>query len=192
MTTPEHHYAARLTWEGNRGEGTASYAGYGRRYRVRIAGKPDLVGTADPAFHGEPQLHNPEELFLSAIAACHMLTYLALCARRGIRVVSYEDDARGTMRADGRGGGSFEEVTLLPTVIIDGDDAGDAEGDDRVALAAQLHDAAHELCYIARSCSIPIRHRATVHRATVDRATVRSASAGPTTTPAPLQGDDDR
>lgn len=160
MTTPEHHYAARLTWEGNHGDGTASYAGYGRRYRVCIAGKPDLVGTADPAFHGEPQLHNPEELFLSAIAACHMLTYLALCARRGVRVVSYEDEARGTMRTDGRGGGSFEEVTLLPTVTIDGE--GD---DDRVALAAQLHDAAHELCYIARSCSIPIRHRATVRNA---------------------------
>lgn len=180
MTTPGHHYSAKLTWEGNNGEGTASYAGYGRRYRVRIAGKPDLVGTADPAFHGEPQLHNPEELFLSAIAACHMLTYLALCARRGVRVVSYEDEARGTMRADGRGGGSFEEVTLLPTVTIDDGDDGD-DGDDRMALAARLHDEAHELCYIARSCSIPIRHRATVRR----------ACTGPATT-SPRQGDDDR
>jgi organic hydroperoxide reductase OsmC/OhrA len=76
-----HTYAARLVWEGNSGEGTASYEGCGRSYRVLIEGKPELIGTADPAFRGDASRHNPEDLFLAAISACHMLTYLALCAR---------------------------------------------------------------------------------------------------------------
>lgn len=155
MTATAHHYSARLVWTGNAGTGTADYAGYGREYRVLVDGKPELAGTADPAFRGDPGLHNPEELFLSAISACHMLTYLALCARRGVRVVGYQDDARGSMRLDDRGGGKFEEVTLCPAVTIEGDE-------HAAALAARLHDSAHELCFIASSCSIPIRHDATI------------------------------
>lgn len=46
MTADVHEYAARLVWSGNAGEGTASYAGYSRRYQVLIAGKPALAGTA--------------------------------------------------------------------------------------------------------------------------------------------------
>ncbi len=147
-------YTARLIWDGNLGEGTASYTSYGRQYRVLVAGKPDLMGTADPAFRGEADKHNPEDLFLTAIASCHMLFYLSLCARKGIRVLTYEDDVSGTMTVDARGGGRFEEITLHPRVTI-----ADAEGFEG---AVQLHDTAHELCFIANSCSVPIRHEPTV------------------------------
>lgn len=158
MTPTARHYTARLVWAGNTGAGTADYTSYGREYRVHVAGKPQLAGTADPAFRGDPALHNPEELFLSAISACHMLTYLALCARRGVSVVAYEDDAHGSVRLDSRGGGKFESVVLRPAVTISGDGGA-------VALAAGLHDAAHELCLIASSCSVPVRHEATVRTA---------------------------
>lgn len=154
MAEEAHEYEAKLIWEGNTGEGTASYTSYGRNYRVLIDGKPELVGTADPAFRGQADLHNPEDLFVTALAACHMLTYLALCAKRRIRVLAYEDEARGTMVTHATGGGKFEEVTLRPRVTVD--------GEEHVELATQLHDKAHELCFIAASCSIPIRHQPTV------------------------------
>lgn len=154
MAAGEHGYTARVVWEGNTGEGTARYTGYGREYRVEVQGKPDLAGSADPAFRGDPARHNPEDLFLAAISACHMLFYLSLCARAGIRVVAYEDDAEGIMRTNAGGGGQFEAVMLRPQVVV----GGEAEA----ALALQLHERAHELCFIARSCSVPIRHEATV------------------------------
>lgn len=157
MGTKLHEYRASLAWEGNTGAGTASYGAYSRRYRVRVTGKPDLAGSADASYGGDADHHNPEDLFLSAIAACHMITYLALCARRGVLVTGYEDDALGTMRAQAGGGGSFEEVTLRPCVTI-GDPA-------QTELARSLHDAAHELCFIANSCSVPIRHVPTVRPA---------------------------
>lgn len=154
MNKGEHHYATQLTWDGNRGDGTATYAGYGRQYRIAIAGKPELHGTADAAFRGEADKHNPEDFFLAAISSCHMLSYLALCARAGISVVAYEDAATATMQEDGAGGGRFTEVVLHPKVTI-----ADAAHIDR---AKELHDRAHELCFIASSCSVPIHHEATV------------------------------
>ena len=149
-----HPYAARLIWEGNLGPGTSTYTSYSRRYRVIVDGKPELLGTADPAFRGEADKYNPEDLFVTAISACHMLSYLALCARAGIRVVAYEDDVSGVMREDGKGGGAFEEVVLRPQVTI-------AQA-EREGEAMALHEKAHEQCYIARSCRAPIRHQPTV------------------------------
>lgn len=149
MTADMHAYDAQVVWTGNTGDGTSDYTSYERRYRVQIAGKPDLVGTADAAFRGEADTHTPEDLFVSAIAACHMLTYLALCARSGVRVLAYEDAARGTMRLSPDGGGRFEEVVLRPRVTI----ASPVSG-----IAARLHEAAHDRCFIANSCRVPIRY----------------------------------
>ena len=83
-----HRFTARLTWTGNRGEGTSSYTAYDRSYTVHVEGKPEIVGTSDPRFRGDPEKHNPEDFFLASIAACHMLFYLSLCARGGIRILS--------------------------------------------------------------------------------------------------------
>ncbi|HEX2209736.1 MAG TPA: OsmC family protein, partial [Longimicrobium sp.] len=153
MAHGEHRYAARLVWEGNTGEGTARYTGYGREYRIVMDGKPDLAGSADAAFRGDPHLHNPEDLLVAALSACHMLSYLALCALRGVRVAAYEDRADGVMRMEPGGGGRFHEVTLRPVVTID--------REEHAALARELHETAHETCFIASSCSFPVRHEAT-------------------------------
>jgi organic hydroperoxide reductase OsmC/OhrA len=145
----EHAYRARLTWDGNGGEGTTSYAAYTRRHRIAIDGKPELAATADPAFRGEAGTHNPEDLFLAAVSSCHMLSYLALCAKAKIVVTSYDDEATGTLTLDRSGGGKFTEITLHPRVTVA--DPADAE------RAAELHQRAHELCFIASSVSAPIR-----------------------------------
>ncbi len=144
-----HEYRSQLTWDGNRGDGTSSYATYGREYRVAIDGKPVLNGSADPKFRGDATLHNPEDLLLAAVSSCHMLSYLALCALGSIEVTSYEDGAIGTMVFHKDGSGEFTEIVLHPVVTIR---AGDLE------KATQLHERAHELCFIARSCNFPIRH----------------------------------
>jgi organic hydroperoxide reductase OsmC/OhrA len=146
-------YEAHLEWIGG-GEGTASHATYSRDYRVGFDGKPDLAGSADPLFHGAANRHNPEDLFLSALSACHMLAYLALCARSGVRVVEYTDHATGTLILHPGGGGRFESVTLRPAVVVA--DATDSE------RALALHETAHQRCFIAGSASVPVRHEAIV------------------------------
>ena len=155
MTGDSHDYRARLVWQGNLGQGTQTYQGYGREYSIAIAGKPDILGTADPMFRGRPELPNPEDMFLAAIVSCHLLSYLALCARKGLSILSYEDDASGTLVFDDKGGGRFETVTLRPVVTI--------EDGSRYDEALALHDTAHDQCYIASSCNTAIHHVATVN-----------------------------
>jgi len=142
MTKDTHDYRLALTWD-ERGPGTIDYRSYSRAYRIAIDGKPELVGSADPTFRGDPKLPNPEELLVAALSSCHMLSYLALCARAGIDVLAYADAATGRMSD------RFEEVVLRPRVAI-------AVGGDR-ELARALHERAHATCFIARSCSFPIR-----------------------------------
>jgi organic hydroperoxide reductase OsmC/OhrA len=149
-----HNYASHLIWEGNRGDGTATYSGYGREFRIAIPGKPELRGSADPAFRGSPELLNPEDLFLAAVSSCHMLSYLALCAREHIRVLAYDDRPTAELQLERGGGGRFTTVVLHPEVVI-------AAGDD-AERALALHERAHELCFVAGSCSVPIRHDAAV------------------------------
>ncbi len=144
----DHTYIVRINWEGNTGTGTADYESYRRNYRVQIAGKPDLVASADPIFRGDADRHNPEDLFVAAISSCHMLTYLALCARSRISVRSYTDRAEGVLHLTRDGGGRFESVTLKPQVVV-------GRSED-VEKAVKLHDRAHDLCFIAASCGVPI------------------------------------
>jgi organic hydroperoxide reductase OsmC/OhrA len=148
-----HDYKARLVWDGNLGDGTTTYAGYGRKYRVQFDGKPDLTGSADPIFRGDANVYNPEDLFVAALSSCHLLSYLALCARAGVHVVAYEDDAEGTMTTDGPGG-RFTDAVLRPRVTV-------AAGTD-LDRARQLHDVAHHECYIAASVNFPVRHEPTI------------------------------
>lgn len=154
MANDTHHYDVLITWDGNRGDGTAAYAGYGRDHHASVDGKPRLELSADAAYRGDPARLNPEDLLLAAISSCHMLAYLALCARKGVQVLEYRDAARGTMVTDARGGGRFTEVVLHPDVLV----AGDAD----VERAKQLHEEAHALCFIANSCSVPIRNEAAI------------------------------
>mgnify|MGYP001275825157 CR=1 FL=1 len=144
-----HAYAVHLTWTGARQGPVKDYAGYSRAYALAIAGKPTLAGSADPLFRGDPAVHNPEDLLVGALAGCHMLTYLALCARAKIIVTAYEDAAGGTMVLEG-GGGRFTEVVLRPRVTV-------AAGTD-VEKARALHAAAHHDCFIAASVNFPVRH----------------------------------
>jgi organic hydroperoxide reductase OsmC/OhrA len=148
----EHHYSARLLWTGAAAGPTRSYQDYARAWRAEIAGKPPLEGSADPVFRGDAAKYNPEDLLVVALATCHMLSYLALCARAGIEVAAYEDQASGIMAIkDGRM--RFVEVTLAPKVVI-------ATGD--LERAQALHAQAHADCFIANSVNFPVQNRPVV------------------------------
>ena len=147
-----HLFQCRLVWSASP-EGTASYDTYSRAYRVDFEGKPPIHGSAAPAFKGDPSVHNPEDLLVAALSACHCLTYLALCARAGIRVLSYEDDANGTMQP-AEGVIKFTDVILHPRVTV-------AAGTD-IERARSLHEKAHAGCFIANSVNFPVRNEPTI------------------------------
>src|SRR3546814_13548429 len=113
----EHHDELRVTWTGAAAGGTTDYKTYSREYRADFPGKPSITGSSDPAFRGEPGLHNPEDMLVLALSSCHLLYYLALAAPEGLEVVAYADNARGPLPQEGPGG-RFTAVLLRPRVVL--------------------------------------------------------------------------
>ena len=150
-----HSYKAKINWTGNLGSGTANYAAYSRAHEISgEAGKQTILASAAPIYRGDGSRYNPEELLLAAIAGCHLLWYLHLCADAGIVVVDYEDEASGILTETNDGNGKFSEVTINPVVTVTQDSNADK--------AIELHHRAHELCFIANSMNFPIFFRPTV------------------------------
>lgn len=154
-----HEYAVSVRWTGNRGTGTSGYRAYGRDHVVSAAGKlHDLAGSSDPAFRGDPERWNPEELLLTALAQCHMLSYLHAATVAGVTVLAYDDDAVGTMEQTADGGGHFTSATLRPRVVVA--DAAQLEA------AEAAHAEAARMCFIASSVNFPVHHEAVTTVAT--------------------------
>lgn len=146
--TRQHDYRVAVEWTGNRGSGTDGYRNYGRDHVIRIDGKPPISGSSDPAFHGDPGRHNPEDLLVAALSTCHMLSYLHMATVAGVVVTAYTDAAEGRMTTAGDGG-RFVEVVLHPVVTIS--PASDS------AKAQAAHEVAHRACFIANSVNFPVR-----------------------------------
>ena len=145
----QHRYEITTLWGGAESGTTQNYKAYSRDYRIEIAGKAPIKGSADPAFRGDSALHNPEDLLVASLSACHMLWYLHLCAVNKVEVLTYEDRAVGEM-TEAPGAGRFTEVLLRPRVTIS------PESDPRTAEA--LHGQAHRECFVANSVNFPVRH----------------------------------
>ena len=92
---------------------------------------------------------NPEDMLLASLSSCHLLSYLAVCALEGIEIVSYADRATAVMSEAG-GSGHFVSALLRPQVVV-----ADAT---RVERALELHEKAHETCFVANSVNFPVNH----------------------------------
>jgi organic hydroperoxide reductase OsmC/OhrA len=117
---------------------------------VSIDHKPEILGSSDATFRGDVTRHNPEELLIASLSACHMLWFLHLCAEADVVVTSYVDEAVGVMEENETGGGQFVEVSLHPVVTVS----------ERWMMdqATELHKRANERCFIANSVNFPVRH----------------------------------
>jgi organic hydroperoxide reductase OsmC/OhrA len=150
----EHNYSVTVTWTGNTGTGTSTYTAFSRDHTVDVAGKPPLAGSADPAFRGDPERMNPEDLLVASLSECHMLWYLALCSTSGVVVTSYRDVAHGVMATERDGAGRFTEVVLRPESTV--------TDESMRAKAMSLHEQANRKCFIANSVNFPVRAEPTI------------------------------
>lgn len=145
----EHRFESRLVWTGATKGPATNYETYSRECRADFPGKPSIKLTSAPAFRGDPTIADPEDLLVASLSACHFLSYVALCARNGVHVITYEDDAVGIMARVDRVI-KFTDVLLRPRVTI-------AAGSDPEKARA-LHERAHHDCFIANSVNFPVRN----------------------------------
>ncbi len=128
-----------------------TYDSYNRAHEVRFKdGAIVLPGSGAPQFNGDADRVDPEEAFVASLSACHMLTFLAICARKRLTVDAYEDDASGVLEKNAAGKLWVARVTLRPRVRF----AGDTQVDS--ATLDQLHHQSHGECFIANSVQTEI------------------------------------
>lgn len=136
----EHH--ASITWA--RGERPFSYEEYGRDHSMTFGTGSSISASAATEYRGNPALPNPEELLVAALSSCHMLTFLAICARKKIVIERYEDAAVGWLERPTGQPMHVTRVVLRPRITFGGT-APDADA------IADLHAQAHHGCFIAQS-----------------------------------------
>ncbi|WP_426483349.1 OsmC family protein [Flavobacterium sp. 2] len=146
----KHLFKAQLNWTSKKEESASKF--YSKTHQIKIEGKPVLDVSAAKAFKGDPDLYNPEDLLLSSLVSCHMMSYLYVCSQNGIEVLEYSDNAEATLEVNPDGSGRFTEVILNPKVKI--------SNPDQIELALELHFKANQLCFIANSCNFPVLHNA--------------------------------
>jgi organic hydroperoxide reductase OsmC/OhrA len=142
----KHVFKAKLDWLFSKKESVK----YIKSHTISIDGKVVLHVSAAKAFKGDPDLYNPEDLLLSSVVSCHMMSYLYVCSQNGIDVVSYTDEAEATLEVLEDGSGRFTTIKLFPKVCI--------SNKEKIEEALSLHKKANELCFIANSCNFPILH----------------------------------
>lgn len=145
-------HTATIEW--SRGEAAFLDQKYSRAHRWRFDGGAVIAGSSSPHVvpepHSDPVAVDPEEAFVASLAACHMLWFLSIAAKRGFVVDAYVDHATGTMARVAKGRLAITEVVLHPRVRFSGP-APDA------ATHEAMHHEAHGACFIANSVRSEIR-----------------------------------
>ena len=139
----EHHVT--LNWE--KGDAPFTYDAYPRNHAIAFKnGQETMIASAAATYKGDASKPDPEDLLVAALSSCHMLSFLAIAAKKKVTVQSYQDDAVGFLENDG-GTLWMTRVILRPKLVCDADPA----------TLEQIHHAAHEACFIANSVKTDVR-----------------------------------
>ena len=141
-------HTASLRW--TRNDGAFGREGYSRDHSLTFENGQQALASAAPDYAGNPQALNPETLLVGSLSSCHMLTFLALCAKRGYVLDGYDDSASGTLDKNAEGRMAITRIVLRPKASFSGDKQPDT------AELATLHDRAHANCFIANSVNTEV------------------------------------
>jgi len=141
-------YKATVNWK--RETPDFNYDTFDRTHRIDFAGGIQCQASSAPEFQGKANLVNPEELLASALASCHMLTFLAVASKSRINVKSYTDQAVATLDKNGEGKMCVTKITLHPKVVFDTAEPVSVE------KINELHAKAHKHCFIANSIAAKV------------------------------------
>jgi organic hydroperoxide reductase OsmC/OhrA len=136
----EHH--ATVVWR--RTSPDFTYSTYNRAHEWQFAAT-NVPASATPEYRGDPSRVNPEEALVASLSSCHMLTFLAVAAKRKLSLDSYEDRALGVLEKNAEGKLAITRVTLRPKIAWSAGVTVSAED------LAKMHHDAHVGCFIANS-----------------------------------------
>ncbi len=136
-------HVATIRW--SRESTDFAHESYNRAHDWEFDSGIEVAASAAPDYKGDADRVDPEEAFVAALSSCHMLTFLAVAARKRLVIDRYTDHAIGIMEKNADGKLSITRVTLRPKIEFGGAATPSAEELDK------LHELAHEHCFIANS-----------------------------------------
>ena len=140
-------HRATIVWR-REGEGDFSKGHYSREHVWRFDGGVEVAACASPSVVRAPwsteAAVDPEEAFVAALSACHMLTFIDIARHAGFVVDSYDDQAIGLLTKNAAGRPWISEVKLNPGIAFSGQPPSPA-------ALSRMHERAHEACFIANS-----------------------------------------
>lgn len=105
-------------------------------------GKPAIETATPPEFKGHEGIWTPEELFVAAVNACIMTTFLHYAQRDNLEFFSYDSEAEGILeRIDTTF--MFSEIKVKPKIII--------FSDNQIEKAEKLISLSEKACLISNS-----------------------------------------
>lgn len=144
-------HTAIIRWENS--STTMEYDSYPRDHNWEFAGGPTVRGSAAESYGGGKGCIDPEEGLVASVAACHMLTFLAVAAKKKMVVAGYTDTPVGHLEKDAEGRLAVTRIELRPVVQFG---ASTAVSPDELR---RLHDSAHRNCFIANSIKAAVTVR---------------------------------
>lgn len=142
-------HRANLIWYRNSPD--FDYKTYSRNHSWKFQNGLEIEASATSQFLGDASKIDPEEAFVASLSSCHMLTFLAICANRGLTVDSYEDHAVGYLEKNENGKWVIKRVDLHPKVSFEQSILVNNEE------LVNLHDHSHRECFIANSVKTEIK-----------------------------------
>ena len=137
-------HCAQLRWK--RTSQDFTYESYNRAHEMLFKqGAIVVPSSSAPEFRGDAEKVDPEEAFVASLCGCHMLTFLAICARKRLALETYDDEASGWLETGDGGKLWMTRVTLRPRVRFA---PGVAVNESQLMA---LHQQAHADCFIANS-----------------------------------------
>lgn len=132
-----------LSWQ--RSEPDLLPGKFSSNHTVRYNEHHELQVDAAPDWGGDASNTNPEQALAAAVSSCHMMTFLALAAKSGWPVASFQDYAVAHLGKNPKGQMSVTHIDLHPVVQFDsGFTVEDAKLKD-------MHHRAHRYCFIANT-----------------------------------------
>lgn len=90
-------FTCAIEWSGD----TTDYDTFPRTHQVKFPRGQKINGST-PGQAYDATVTNPEELLAAALGTCMMLTFLAVCSRAKINVVSYKDHPQAIVELEER------------------------------------------------------------------------------------------
>ena len=140
----------KITLEWKRETESFTYDSYNRDHVWVFDGGARVPASAAPAYRGNPAQVNPEDALVAALSSCHMLTFLAVAAKRKFVVDRYSDHAVGFLEKNAKGKLAVTRVILRPKVTFGGATQPTTE------QLTSLHEEAHNGCFIANSVTTDV------------------------------------